>query len=118
MVRVLIVEDDPLVRQNVADYLTDAGFEVLEAETGDEALNLLVAHEPVDLIFTDVHMPGRANGNKVGLIAKQLRPGLPVIHTSARPRAPDAPPGAADLFIPKPYALADVLAAIRRLVRG
>lgn len=116
MKRVLIVEDDSLVRQNVADYLADAGFEVVEAQTGDEALKLLAAHEPVDLVFSDVHMPGRANGNKVGLIAKQLRPGLPVIHASGRPRAPDTPPGAADLFIPKPYSLADVLAAIRHLL--
>lgn len=116
MRRVLIVEDDTLVRQNLADYLTDAGFGVVEAETGDEALDLLAAGEPVDLVFTDVHMPGRANGNKVGLIAKQLRPGLPVIHASAQPRAPDAPPGAADLLIPKPYSLMDVVSAIRRLL--
>lgn len=116
MRRVLIVEDDFLIRQNVADYLTDAGFEIVEAESGDEALDLLAAHEPVDLIFTDVHMPGRADGNKLGLIAKQLRPGLPVIHASARPPTPDMPPGAADLFIPKPYSLVDVLAAIRRLL--
>lgn len=115
MRRVLIVEDDSLIRQSVADYLTDAGFEVLEACSGDEALDLLAAHEPVDIVFTDVHMPGQSNGNKVGLIAKQLRPGLPVIHASGYPQA-DAPPGAADLFIPKPYGLAEVLVAIRRLL--
>lgn len=116
MRRVLIVEDDPLIRQNVADYLANAGFEVMEARTGDEALDLLAGTDPVDLIFTDVHMPGRANGNKVGLVAKQLRPGLPVIHASGRPQDPKAPPGAADLFIPKPYGLHDVLAAILRLL--
>lgn len=111
----LIVEDDPPIRETLADYLKDAGFGIVEAENGDDALALLAGPKPVDLLLSDVHMPGRLNGNKLGLLAKQLRPGLPVIHASGRPQEPK-PRGTADLFIPKPYGLTDVLRAIRRLL--
>ena len=59
----LVVDDDALVRMAAADILSDAGFEVFDAEHGDAALELLkTSYDEVDLLFTDVHMPGRLDG--------------------------------------------------------
>jgi two-component system, response regulator PdtaR len=55
---VLIVEDEALVRTLGCDVLESAGFEVLEAETADQAVTLLEEHQGVDLLFSDIDMPG------------------------------------------------------------
>ena len=71
---ILIAEDDPRVRDGVVALLREHGFVVLVAEDGDAALRLLVAHE-VDLLLTDVAMPG-INGFETAQQAKSMRPGL------------------------------------------
>ena len=55
---VLVVEDDGFTRFAVGDHLRDCGYEVLEAETGREAIDLLANGAAVDVVFTDVQMPG------------------------------------------------------------
>jgi len=100
--RVLVVDDEPLIRFATVEALEDAGFEVLEAGNADEALVLLQKND-VDAVFTDVNMPGTTDG--LGLMA-QVRARSPqtrVIVTSGHVRL-----GAFDLasgvsFIPKPY---------------
>jgi CheY-like chemotaxis protein len=59
---VLIVEDEPLIRMDVADYVSYTGFGTLEASTGDEALAILSERDDVDVVFTDVNMPGKVDG--------------------------------------------------------
>lgn len=59
---VLVVEDEPLIRMDVADYVSETGFETLEAATGDEALSILCGRDDIDGVFTDVNMPGRVDG--------------------------------------------------------
>jgi len=61
---VLIVEDEPLVRVTGADLLAEAGFEVLEARNGDEALRILEATQEVRVVFSDVEMPGSLWGSR------------------------------------------------------
>jgi CheY-like chemotaxis protein len=56
---ILVVEDDILVRLTAADYLRDAGNTVIEAANAAEALDVFMSGEPVDVVFTDVQMPGR-----------------------------------------------------------
>jgi DNA-binding LytR/AlgR family response regulator len=58
---ILIVEDEALIRMSGCDMLDEAGFEVLEAATADEAIELLEQHE-IQVLFTDVDMPGSMNG--------------------------------------------------------
>jgi PAS domain S-box-containing protein len=79
---VLVVEDDDGVRDFAASVLRERGYRVLEASTGDAALPILDAHPEIDLLFTDVVMPGRLNGADLARAARQLRPTLAVLFTS------------------------------------
>ncbi|WP_452029161.1 PAS domain S-box protein [Azospirillum palustre] len=80
--RVLMVEDDPVVASSVAAALEESGWTVLRAASADEALPLLAGDERIDLLFSDVVMPGRLSGIDLGREATLLRPGLPVVLTT------------------------------------
>ena len=81
---ILIVEDDRDVRELAIAVLEDAGYRVLEAASGDEAHRLLLAHPDlrIDLLFTDVVMPGQIDGIDLAGAARALRPGLKVLYTT------------------------------------
>jgi DNA-binding response OmpR family regulator len=112
---ILVVEDDVLVRATIADHLRDGGFKVIEARDADEALDILEAM-PVDLVFTDIQMPGSMDGLALASFIRQRHPSLPVLLTSsvARPNEVvselDAP------LIEKPYHYDEVERRIRLLV--
>src|SRR5690242_21840012 len=78
---VLVVEDDREVREVALAVIEAAGFRVLEAETGDEAYRLLrdCPDLRIDLLFTDIVMPGRLDGVDLAELARSLRPGLRVL---------------------------------------
>ncbi|HEY8196765.1 MAG TPA: response regulator [Gemmatimonadales bacterium] len=78
---VLVVEDDPLVRTMARRSLAEAGFDVLEAANGREALALIMEHEEVDAVLTDLAMP-ELGGQELARRLSELRPGLPVIFMS------------------------------------
>ena len=78
---VLVVEDDPLVRTMARRSLVEAGFEVLEAANGREALTLLSDHEEVDAVLTDLAMP-ELGGQALAERLSELRPGMPVVFMS------------------------------------
>ena len=80
--RILVVEDDAMVRQHAVATLRGLGYEVLEAPDGDTAMTLLEGDTPVDLLFTDMRMPGRLNGRQLAAAARAQRPGLKVLYTS------------------------------------
>ena len=75
---VLLVEDDPAVRQLVREVLVELRYEVLEAGSGDEALPLLSESRPIDLLVSDVGLPGM-NGRQLAEIARASRPDLPIL---------------------------------------
>ena len=79
---VLIAEDDPFVRSYAVASLENLGYRVVEAVDGREALAKLAADGEVDLLFTDVVMPGGINGWELAERARTLRPGLKVLLTS------------------------------------
>lgn len=110
-VTILIVEDEAAIRLMIADALREAGFGVVEAGTGDEALSLLESGIPVNLVFTDVMMPGKLDGLSLVSRLRVTRPEVKVVVGSAL--SPQWPaPNFVDLFIGKPY---DVPRAIERL---
>jgi CheY-like chemotaxis protein len=76
--RILLVDDDALVRDVIAEELADLGYEVMHAEGGRSALGLLDSGEPVDLLITDLTMPGM-DGVAVIREAQRRRPGLPSV---------------------------------------
>ncbi len=114
--RILLVEDEALIRIIVAESLADAGFDVAEAESGEAAMRLLDTLDPLDLLLTDIQMPGSIDGNAVALAAKKRHPGLPVIYVTGRPDSLRNGMGRSDAFIRKPFGPTEVLSLIRTLL--
>lgn len=115
-IRILVVEDEFLIRLTLTEALGDEGFEVLEAETGDDALPMLDAGCGIRLLLTDIQLPGSLNGFALVDRARQSMPGLPVIYMSGR-ADPDSSASAShlDVFVAKPYTLTDICDAAKRL---
>ena len=102
---VLVVEDEVLVRMVISDYLRSCGYKVIEAANADEAIIILDHVEiEVDVVFSDIGMPGSMDGFQLSKWLRANRPTIDVILTGSVPRAADA---AADLCdsgpLPKPY---------------
>ena len=112
--RVLVVEDEIIVRMNAVSALEDDGFDVIEAETGDEALAMVEQGSLVDILFTDVNMPGTLDGLALaGRVCIRL-PDVRVVVASGRPFPGGALP-CAGRFMTKPYRLAELSSLIREL---
>ena len=114
--RVLLVEDEPLIREVMAEMLASAGYDVTATCTGDEAA-ILLAEDGFDILLTDVTMPGQIDGIGLAEHARELNPNLPVVFVSGRPdtqrRAKGISPPTA--FFPKPYDLDDLVGTVGRL---
>jgi PAS domain S-box-containing protein len=80
--RILVVEDDPKVRQVTVSTLRSLGFEVREAENGDEAVASLSENNGVDLVLSDVKMPGSLNGTELAKQVQQAWPAIKILLTS------------------------------------
>lgn len=80
--KILLVEDEPLVKDHVCGLLKSLGYDLLCAENGAQALQLLMAHNDIDLLFTDVAMPGGMSGPELAREARLIYPELPVLFTS------------------------------------
>jgi CheY-like chemotaxis protein len=98
---VLVVEDEPLVRMLAVDYLERAGFTVLEADCGSDALRTLAGHHEVAVLFSDVNMPGM-DGMELARRVHETSPQVRVILTSGRDAPSRSIPGDG-AFLPKPY---------------
>src|ERR1700675_4204901 len=81
---ILVVEDEVLVRMALAETLRDEGYSVLEAANADEALGVLASATPLDVVLTDVNMPGSLDGVALGRYARMTKPALKVIVVSGR----------------------------------
>jgi CheY-like chemotaxis protein len=115
---VLIVEDEFFVRFTTAEFLREDGCEVLEAENADEALEILKSGARVDLLFTDVRMPGSMDGVALATLVRREWPRIPIILTSGyAPELLSARSVAEDRVISKPYRQQTVVAAIRSLFK-
>ena len=116
---VLIVEDEVLSRLAMAEYLRDCGFHVIEAASGVEAQQLVLAGLKVDLVFSDITMPGGVDGIDLALWLMVQCESTKVILTSGLPDALMKAQSACNqvlAFVPKPYDQADVAKRIRALL--
>ncbi|MBC7800639.1 MAG: response regulator [Gemmatimonadaceae bacterium] len=114
---VLVVEDEFLIRLTLAEALTDEGFRVIEAETGDEALAILRADPSIRLLLTDIQLPGTLNGRDLAKTFRQSVPDLPVIFMTGAPQTgPEIRGSRHDVFIAKPYTLQEICDATKRLI--
>ncbi len=101
---VLLVEDEPLIRELLGDLLADLGASVIEFGTADAGIEYLSA-SPItfDLIITDVMTPGRLNGLDLANLVSQRWPTIPVLVTSGYPGADQFELGANVGFLSKPW---------------
>ncbi|QYA10573.1 PAS domain S-box protein [Agrobacterium larrymoorei] len=76
---VLVVDDEPLVRMLIVDVLEELGYRPIEADDGPAGMELIRSTEQIDLLITDVGLPGGMNGRQVADAARELRPGLKVL---------------------------------------
>jgi two-component system, response regulator PdtaR len=115
---ILLVEDEVLVRMLAADVLSEAGFTVLESTNAEEALTLLEARPDVQVLFTDVNMPGALDGLGLAQTVHEQSPGIGILIGSGRirPAPGELPPGTR--FIAKPYAPSALTDAVRAVARG
>jgi CheY-like chemotaxis protein len=111
---ILLVEDEFLIRFMLADSLRDIGYLVLEAADGDEGFDILRSAQVIDLLITDVRMPGEVDGMELTRRSKLLAPGRPVIVCSAHLFKSESFP--ADEFLAKPYTVAALADAVARLI--
>ncbi|WP_316170453.1 CHASE3 domain-containing protein [Bradyrhizobium sp. SZCCHNRI1058] len=118
---ILVVEDDPLVRDFVLAQLQGLGYTTLVASQASEALAIAARNQPFDLLFTDVIMPGGISGRQLAETIMTTRPALPVLYTSGytgdemvenRQLVPDA------LLLTKPYRRAELAQMVRQALDG
>jgi CheY-like chemotaxis protein len=112
---VLIVEDEPLLRMSASDFVSDAGFEPLEAANATEAVALLESRRDIRLVFTDVDMPLGMDGLKLAALIRNRWAPIPILVTSGRCELKPGALPARCAFLPKPYQPETVVAALRRL---
>jgi CheY-like chemotaxis protein len=111
---ILLVEDDVLVRLATAELLRDEGYVVLEAVNAGEAVALIQTGHPIDLVMSDVRMPGEMDGLQLSFAVKQLRSNVPVMLFSSH--LPDDGDHCGDAFLQKPYRPDDLFRLVSKLV--
>ncbi len=115
-IHVLVVEDEPLIRLDVVDNLEREGFTVSEASNADEAIAVLSTSSNIELMFTDIDMPGSMDGLKLASAVRDRWPPIKIIVTSGHKivEITDLPDGS--LFFSKPYRHAPITESIRTLL--
>lgn len=112
---ILVVDDEALVRTMVAEELRDHDYAVVEAADADEALSILQDDIPVDLLLTDVRMPGRIDGAGLARVARAEYPALKIVVVSGHMSASEIE-GTADGFFVKPFDFGKLIDRVRTLL--
>ena len=119
--RILVVEDDNDVREVAAAMLAGHGYDVIEAVDGDDALDKLRASGRIDLLFTDVVLPGSMNGNELAKAAERIRPGVKTLFTTGYAKNAVVHDGRLDEgveLISKPYRKVDLIKKVQSILEG
>lgn len=110
MAKVLLVEDEMLVRELAFEDLSEAGHDVTAASNGDEALALLRDERRFEILFTDIKMPGTVDGWQLAEEGRRLIPDLKVVYATGF--GEDAQLDSEDRVLSKPYSKDDLLDAM------
>ena len=117
-IRVLVVEDEAINREIMAEALTEAGFRVDEADSADEALRML-GQDGYQLLVTDIHMPGPMDGIGLAREAHSTDPSMPIVFVTGRPdvlsrlKGSGIPGGS----LAKPFGLEELVRVVSRLIK-
>ena len=98
---VLVIEDEPIVRTHIADEFRARGWHVIEAASGEQAVQLIGANR-IDVVFTDITLAGTMSGWEAAEALRENVPDVPVLYTSGRPNDPMRQVKDS-LFVGKPY---------------
>jgi len=117
--KILLVEDDDMVREHVAEQLQSLGYRVVAVSNGPAALEILRAADDFDLLFTDIVMPGGMSGRQLADAVRPLRPDLPVLFTSGYTENAVVHHGRLDAgvnLLNKPYRRQDLARKVRQVL--
>jgi CheY-like chemotaxis protein len=118
---VLVVDDEPTVRMLVSEVLIDLGYGTIEAKDGVEALEILRSNRRIDLLVTDIGLPGGIDGRQLGAAARQCRPGLRILFITGYPHMLRGVPDSVDegvQALAKPFAVQELAVRISALMRN
>ncbi len=123
--RILLVDDEPVLRAMVGTVLISQGWEVLNASSGEEAEQLLKycvsRHSPVDVVILDLILPGGISGMEAVQILRQIQPGIRVVASSSFFASDDSKASCMNLgfddILPKPYSATDLTRVMERNAR-
>ena len=116
-IAVLVVEDEAIVRMSIVEELEEAGFEVFEAANAAKAIEVLIANNRIEVMFTDIDMPGGVDGLKLAASVRDRWPPIKIIVTSGHRKVNvDALPVEAR-FMLKPYEAEAVIRSIREMTQ-
>jgi CheY-like chemotaxis protein len=113
MTVILTVEDEFLTSEYLSGILEDAGYEVLGTSNADEAIAILEARNDIQIIITDIQLPGSMDGLKLAEAVRERWPAIKFIVTTGRRRPSDEQMPEQSQFVPKPYLPKGILAAVR-----
>jgi two-component system, response regulator PdtaR len=113
---VLVVEDSTIIRMGAIDLVLAAGYEALQASDADEAIAILESRGDVDLVFTDVHMPGTMDGIRLSHYIRDRWPPVKLIVASGAAILAESSLPAGSSFFSKPYDDHTIIQAISRLL--
>ncbi len=115
---VLIVEDTALIRMLAVELLEEAGFETVEAESADEAIAILQRRADIQLVLTDVQMPGTMDGVKLSHYIRDRWPPVLLVVASGKAIVEESQLPAGARFFTKPYDGAELIDAISGMLGG
>lgn len=117
--KILLVEDDPLVRQHVTGQLKTLGYQVISCSNAEDALDVIMQLPDIDLLFTDIVMPGSMNGRQLAEATRALRPAIKVLFTSGYTENAIVHHGRLDRgvhLLNKPYRRQELAAKVRKVL--
>ena len=113
---IVLVDEEPTIRQATVSHLLQASFEVVEATDSDEALKLLEKLSVVHALVTDAHVPGRIDGFELAALARRRWPDLAVVMMSGHSDATSGPVPEGGEFVAKPYLSTHLVPTLNRLL--
>lgn len=115
---VLVVDDIALIRMGAVDLVQSAGYEALEAQDADEAIRTLESRDDIDLVFTDVQMPGTMDGIKLAHFIRNRWPPVQLIVASGRDILEESSLPTGSQYFSKPYNDHAITDAMARLLQS
>src|SRR5450432_1612461 len=113
---VLVVEDEMMLRMRAVDIVEDAGFTAIEAVNADEALTILESRSDIELLFTDIQMPGSMDGLKLAHAVHERWPSIKIILVSGKLTLSEAEKPIHSRFFGKPLEVKQMIAEMREMI--